>query len=223
MSKHANLFKQVGNSKDMAGFLPSLPAGDHIVAMTKYGCKESKKDSSVFIEAEFIVLETNNPKVSVGDKHSCPWFINQSGFPGQYAQDRAKKFLKCTQKAIGNDADTGEFADSLSEDFESDAPEMYGIRYLAEVRQVFMPDGSPRKGAKDNDVFNTDWSADDQDEAAIAATREEIISLSGKPKAFRAPVKESAPAKESASTQETSAESAPAAKKLGLKGLMGKK
>lgn len=187
------MFDSVGKQKDMAGWEPSLPAGHHRVALVRYAPKESQTDDgAVGLEGEFIILDTDNPKVRIGALHSWYWNINGTGkFTKQYAQDRAKKFLIEVAASIGSDAvddpETmiGPFGADLAESFEaSERPEMYGLELDVDVTPVFQKDGvTPVTYKRGGQVHNADWSAvAGQDEVTLAATCERLEELAKRPK-----------------------------------------
>ena len=179
--KYAALFEQVGNAKDMNSWEPALPAGSHRVAVVRYGAKESSTDDgTVGLEGEFVILETDNPKVKVGARHSWYWNIGAPKFTGQYAKDRAKKFLETIQESVGSTDPTGPFgvalADDLSEDNES--PELLGVVLDVVVTPKFNADGSPVTFKKGGQVHDVAWSAvPDQDASTFTAVRATLEKL----------------------------------------------
>jgi hypothetical protein len=168
--QYENIFERVGNAKKLANWEPSLPKGRHRVALAKYGGKTSAKDRSIFLEAEVIILESDNEAVKPGARHSCPWFINKPDEYG-YTHSRAKEFLLVVQQSIGNEAETTKFGNDLAQDFESSEPEAYGLMLDVVVTQVLKSDGQPRFGRKGNEVFNANWLPVPQSQEDIAATR----------------------------------------------------
>lgn len=182
----------------MAGFEPKLPLGNHRVALTKFGGKESAKDGSVRVEAEVVILETDNPNVKLGALHSWMWPISASGHQGTYAQDRSKKFIFKVQESIGQtDIDTGEFGDSMDEDFRKPESELYGVQLEVAVTPV-MKNGGIMKGKNGDDVYNANWTALEQGDENITETRGVLAELGYKHKVATAaaikPAEETAPA-----------------------------
>ena len=190
MSRYANIFEQVGNAKALNNWEANLPVGKHRVALAKYGGKVSGKDKSVFLEAEVIVLETDNADVKIGARHSWPWFINKPDEFG-YTHSRAKNFIEVVQACVGNEDDTKDFGCALAADFESETPDCYGIVLEADVVQVFAANGTPRLGKKGNSVFNANWTPIAQGPEDIAATRVLLAELepapAAKPQAVKKP------------------------------------
>lgn len=186
MSRYEGIFDQVGNAKPLNNWEPSLPQGKHRVAMVRYGGKVSGKDKTVFLEAEFVILSTDNEAVTVGAKYSCPWFINRPDEYG-YTHSRAKDFLETVQKCITNDDDVRAFGQALAEDFESDAPQGYGISLDVAVVPVMNAKGEARRGKKGNEVFNAAWTAVIQSSEDIAATRNLLLELATHPPMKRTP------------------------------------
>ncbi len=175
------MFEQVGTAKDMTTWEPALPAGNHRVALVQYGAKESSTDDgTVGLEAEFVILETDNPKVKAGARHSWYWNINGPKFTGQYAKDRARKFLEVIQESISNTEPTGPFgaglADDLSEDNQSS--ELLGVVLDAVITPKFNADGTPVTFKKGGQVHDAEWSAvPDQDTGTFAKVRAELERL----------------------------------------------
>lgn len=234
MGRHASLFAQIGNAPDMGGFEPSLPVGNHRVAMVKYGAKVSKKDGSVRVEGEFIILDTDNEKVRPGALHSWMWAIQGAGFVGQYARDRSKKFLQTVQSCLNNDAATDAFGDALDEMFyqqseTGEIADLYGLALDVEVHQVFEADGvTPKKGKNGQVVFNANWTAIEQGEEEIQQVRQILandlkVRLPSKSAASSAP--NTAPPSPKAAGPDTAAVPAgtTGAKLGGLSKLLGKK
>jgi len=182
MPDYQNIFEKVGNERALNNWEPSLPKGKHRVALVKYGGKTSHKDRSIFLEAEFIILSSDNPDVRPGARHSWPWFVNKPDEFG-YTHARAKNFLEVLQKCIGNEADTTSFGNALAEDFSTEHPEAYGMMLDVDVIQVKDAKGDPRRGRKGNEVFNPVWSAIPQDSDDIEATRTTLAGLTRSPTA----------------------------------------
>ncbi len=183
MGNYENIFEKVGKAKLLNNWEPALPKGRHRVALVKYGGKESNKDHTVFLEAEFIVLESDNPNVKLGSRHSWPWFINKPDEFG-YTHARARNFLEVLQKCIDDTSDTSSFGNDLVEDFASESPNAYGLMLDAKVDQVLDAKGEPRRGKKGQEVFNVSWIPVTQSPEQIATTREildELLRPSSKP------------------------------------------
>lgn len=176
MGKYETLFEQVGKARALNNWEPSIPEGKHQVALVKYGGKTSGKDKTVFLEAEFIVVETDNEKVRVGARYSWPWFINRADEFG-YTASRAKDFLLTVQKCIGNEEDVSLFGSALAEDFDGDQPQAYGVVMDVAVTPVKDAKGLPRRGKKGNEVYNASWLPVPQSEADITVTRKKLLEL----------------------------------------------
>ncbi len=176
MSNYEKIFDGVGDARPLNTWEQNIPTGQHKVALVKYGGKVSGRDKSVFLEAEFIVLVTNNPTVRPGTRYSWPWFINKPDEFG-YTHSRAKDFLEKVQKCLGNTEDVKAFGRSLAEDFETDEPQAYGIVLDVNVSLVMAANGTPRRGKKGNEIFNANWQAIAQQDDDIQAARAAIIEL----------------------------------------------
>jgi hypothetical protein len=194
VSRYDDIFEQVGEARRLNTWEANLPEGRHQVALVKYGPKVSAKDRSVFLEAEFIVLASNNVAVSPGARHSWPWFINKPDEYG-YTHARAKDFLETVQRCISNDENVKQFGAALAGDFESDSPQAYGIVLGVVVTGVDDAKGQRLRGRKGNEVFNAAWESIVQGDDEIAATRERLAGMDLQaPKAKpRTPVAQDAP------------------------------
>ncbi len=179
-SRYENIFDQVGDAKPLNNWESNIPEGKHRVALVKYGGKVSGKDKTVFLEAEFIVLSTNNEHVRPGARHSWPWFINKPDEFG-YTHARAKDFLVTVQQCFGNEDDVKAFGRFLAEDFEGDDPQAYGVVLDVAVNGVVDARGAPRRGKKGNEVFNATWMSISQDDSDIASTRATLAELASAP------------------------------------------
>jgi len=180
VSRYENIFDQVGDAKPLNNWESNIPEGKHQVALVKYGGKVSGKDKTVFLEAEFIILSTNNENVKPGARHSWPWFINKPDEYG-YTHARAKNFLETVQRCVGNEEDIKAFGRSLAEDFESDNPQGYGIVLDVVVIGVTDAKGESRRGRKGNEIFNATWASVAQEPADIEATRALLCDLATAP------------------------------------------
>lgn len=175
MSRYAEIFDQVGNARAMTQWAPNIPSGTHRVALVKYGPKVSAKDRSVFLEAEFVILRSDQAGVSVGARHSWPWFINKPDEYG-YTHARAKDFLTTVQRCVANSEDVKAFGRAITDDFDSDSPKMYGLMLDVAVVPVLDKDGNHRTGKKGTEVLNAVWTAIPQSEGDIAALRAQLTS-----------------------------------------------
>lgn len=214
MGKYGSMFDEIGDQEDMTGFEPGLPEGHHRVALAKYGPKVSKKDKkTVSVEAEVIILETNNPEARVGGKHSIFWNINGKGqFTAEYARDRAKKFLVAAHESIGSEDTLKVFGEGLSDDFASDDPQLFGLELDTDVEPVFDKNGEPVNYAKGGQVFNVIVIAvPGQDADTIAATREKLVEIAKRPRTLAPKVAPAKPAGKPEPEPETAAEPPPVA------------
>lgn len=180
MSRYDEIFEQVADARPLNTWEANIPEGAHQVALVKYGPKVSGKDRSVFLEAEFVVLSTNNENVRVGSRYSWPWFINKPDEFG-YTHARAKDFLENVQGCIGNEENVKQFGAALAADFETDQPQAYGLVLDATVECVTDGKGNRRLGRKGNEVFNVTWGAISQDDADIEATRAKLAEIDTQP------------------------------------------
>jgi hypothetical protein len=197
-SKYGSMFDDIGDQEDMTGFEPSLPEGHHRVALVKYGPKISKKDKkTVSLEAEVIILETNNPEARVGGRHSIFWNINGKGqWTAEYAKDRAKKFLVAVHESVGSEDSIKNFGPALSDDFASDDPQLYGVELDVDVDPAFDKNGEAIKYEKGGQVFNVVATAvPGQDGDSIAATVDKLVEIAKRPKAPVAKKAAAAPVK----------------------------
>lgn len=201
-NKYGSMFDEIGDQDDMTGFEPSLPLGNHRVAVVKYGPKISKKDKkTTSLEAEVVILETANPKARVGARHSIFWNINGKGnFTADYAKDRAKKFLAAVAESVGNATDNTTlkaFGPQLAEDFEQDEPQLLGVELDTEVSEVFEKDGiTPRQYAKGGNVTNVAcYAVPGQDADSLEATRAKLIELAKNPQPASSPAAPATPLK----------------------------
>lgn len=179
----SSAFKKAANAKQISEFAKNIGLGRHTVALKAFRGKESQKNKEVFVEGEFVILKSHTETEQVGATRGWAWFINASGWTGDYASARLQTFLDVARDAIaelldkdedGNLPDLESFGSFMSN--EEDNP-CYGLVLECEVVQVFDDAGNVRKGKNGREIHNVVWEATPQTLEDIESTRELIGSL----------------------------------------------
>ena len=100
MSQFSNIFGAINRAKSMASYSDKLPKGKSQFVVMKYEPKQSQKNGSTFLAAEFVLLQTTAEGINEGDRRGWAWFIEGKDFAGQYAMDDANKFLTAVMRSI---------------------------------------------------------------------------------------------------------------------------
>ncbi len=178
MGKYKSAFKAANDAKPINGFA-SMPAlGKHRVALKVLRGKESQKTNEVFIESEVIIMESATEQVGV--TRSIPWFINSGGWPGKYATSRMQEFLLAVKESVGDDREIVDIGDELADE---DVNPGYGILLDIEVIQVMDKNDASKVmvGSNGRPVHNVTWSAIEQTEEDIVATRAKLKEMESAP------------------------------------------
>lgn len=172
---YSNIFKGIANAKSMGGgYAERLTLGTHKVALKSFKVKDSTKGQGQFLEAEFVILESNT--IPAGQTRGWVWFINATGWSGAYEQDRAKKFLEAVGASIGDTSPVEVIGGSLA------GPDQAGKGLLLEV--TLAPQGGKNAGktnAKGEPYTNIYWRPIPQTLEDLSRQREEIESLENAP------------------------------------------
>lgn len=170
MSDFSHIFSGIQNAKPVSSFTPRLPVGRHIVAIKKYGGKQSQSAMGVILELDCVVMQTTNPQLKVGESRGWAWFPGQSGWGGQYEQGRAKEFIEQAGSGAGDARDVTSVGDSLTKG------EYTGVLIAVDITQQFERDGAtPKRDKKGNPTFNATWSAvPGQDANSVQASRTQM-------------------------------------------------
>lgn len=197
---YSSIFTGIAKSKPMGGgYSPRLGLGHHKLALKSYKVKDSTKGQGQFLEAEFVVLESNTHEP--GDTRGWVWFINAPGPWGPaYEQDRAKKFLEAVGACVGDDSPVEVIGANLA------GPDQAGKGLIIEVE--ITPQGGKSAGkvnSRGEPYTNAFWKPVKQTIEELAASRAELESMAAQ-----------APAPTTATTTQ-----APATKGLGLFGKRG--
>jgi hypothetical protein len=210
MGKYSSAFKKANDAKPINGFAKSPTLGKHRVALKAFRGKESQKTHEVFIESEYVILESETEQIGV--TRSTPWFINSGGWPGTYATARLQEFILAVKESISDDRTVEEIGDELADE---DKNPGYGIVLDMEVSEVMDKNDASKVqvGKGGRPVHNVAWFAIEQTEEDIAATREKLKAM------------ESAPAQKAPATKPAETTVAPAAanvtKMAGARRLLG--
>lgn len=205
MGKYQSAMKKAANAKPLNNFAPPIGLGKHRVALKHFRGKEGGKSKEVFVEAEFIIMESETE--TIGAVRGWPWFINAKGWSGEYNASRMQEFLAATAAGVGDERPLDEIGDELSDEEQNPG---YGI--LTDVEVVQVPDKEdPRKvmlRANGQEVHNSFfYPVEGQDEASILATQAKMGEYLAK-KTATAPAVAKA---ETAQTQESATRAADAA------------
>lgn len=163
-----NIFGSISRSKPINNFAARLGAGNHRVAIKKFGLKQSQKTGNI-LEADFLVLKSTT--IPRGESRGWAWFINAKGeFAAQYEEARAKEFLVAVQKCIGDTSDVSSIGSQLAS-----APQPgRGIVLDVQITLQTNRDGSPKCNAKGEQYTNATWMAVPQELSALAQMRTKL-------------------------------------------------
>ncbi len=213
MSKYQSAFRKAAEAKPMSDFVPNLGLGSHRVILKAVDGNETQKTQEVFIEATFVILESETEKVGI--ERTWPWFINSTtgnGWTGKYASSRLQEFYGVVKESVGDDREIYEIAESLT----SEVGEGLGLILDVEVTSV-MDKHDPSKirtNGGGRPVRDAKWYVVEQNQEDILAARAKLAEM-GSVKV--APAATAAPAPAAAA-------SAPVANKIaGAKRLLGSK
>lgn len=187
---YSNIFKGIGAAKSMGGgYAPRLGLGHHRLALKSYKVKDSTKGQGQFLEAEFVVVQSNTHEQ--GESRGWVWFINAPGPWGPaYEQDRAKKFLEAVGASLGVDAPVENIGADLA------GPDQAGVGLIIDVD--IMPQGGKSAGklnARGEPYTNAFWKPVKQSLEDLAASRAELESMAPAPAPTPAPAPAPTPAK----------------------------
>lgn len=172
MNDYSNIFNGIARSKPMGGsYAPRLGLGTHRVALKSYKVKDSTKGQGQFIEAEFVVVQSNTHQQ--GETRGWVWFINAPGqWAAAYEQDRAKKFLEAVGACVGDDSPVNVIGGNLA------GPEQAGKGILLDV--TITPQGGKNAGKvnqRGEPYTNAFWTPIPQSLEDLAASRAELDNL----------------------------------------------
>lgn len=174
MGKYQSQFRKAADAKPINNFAKSPALGKHRVALKSFRGKESQKQKEVFIEAEFYILESATEQVGV--VRSVPWFINRTGWTGDYASARLQEFLGVVKDSVNAEEEIAELGDKLADEDENSG---YGITLDISVEVVMDKDDASKvaKGKNNRDIHNVTWSVVEQTPEDIMATRELLATF----------------------------------------------
>lgn len=200
MGKYQSAMKKAANAKPINNFASPIGLGKHRVAVKLFRGKEGGKSKEVFVETEVFIMESETEQV--GAVRGWPWFINASGWSGDYNASRMQEYLQAVADGVGDDRPLDEIGDELSDEEKNP-----GFGILVDVEVVTVPDkNDPRKvmtRKNGQPVHNAFWTAvEEQDEAILAATQAKCQEYAAK-KPEPAKKKEEAPAQETAAAPAT--------------------
>jgi hypothetical protein len=170
---YSNVFSSIARAKSMGGggYAERLGIGTHRVALKSYKVKDSNKGMGQFLEAEFVIINSNTHQA--GETRGWVWFINAPGqFSAAYEQDRAKKFLEAVAASVGDNSPVDEIGGNLA------GPNQAGKGLMLDV--TVAPQGGKNAGktnAKGELYTNIYWKPIEQTLEQLASQREEIESL----------------------------------------------
>ncbi len=172
---YSNIFTGIAKAKSMGGggYAERLGIGRHRVALKSYKVKESTKGAGNFLEAEFVVLESNTHEA--GESRGWVWFINAAGpWAPAYEQDRAKKFLEAVGACVGDDSPVEVIGGNLA------GPAQAGKGLILEV--TVSPQTGKNAGktnARGEPYTNIYWKPVAQTLEQLAEQRAEIEAMEG--------------------------------------------
>ena len=165
-----SVFSGVENAKSIGGFTGRLGIGEHTLTLTRFAVKESQKDKTKILEADFRVVDStsHNPRESRG----WAWFIQAKGFAGSYEEARAKAFLEAVAKCIGDTSGIAAIGSALA----GPAQPGRGLKIRCVVSPQTNRDGSPKLSPKGDVYTNIEWLPVIQTLDDIQAARAELDS-----------------------------------------------
>lgn len=98
-----NIFGAIMRAKPTSNYAPKFPIGNHRLILKNYKPKERENDQGTMIEMDALVSSTTSPETREGDTRGWPWFIDGTGYAGQYAQANAKLFIDAVLQSINTD------------------------------------------------------------------------------------------------------------------------
>jgi hypothetical protein len=182
MSDLVGIFKGAENAKELQGFAPNLPNGEHTLLLKRFNVKDSNKGMGKRVEADFLVVESSAPDL-VGTTRGWPWFIGAPGWQGQYAESRLKEFLTAVATGIGDTSPISTIGAGLA----GDAQLGRGMMIKCSI-----VDGKPRKAPGTGFYQEVSWIPVTQTLDDIKRGRSYIDAESPAPAVQQAPAQEPA-------------------------------
>ena len=170
---YSNIFTGIAKAKSMGGggYAERLGIGTHRVALKSYKVKESTKGAGQFLEAEFVILESDTHRA--GDTKGWVWFINAAGpWAPAYEQDRAKKFLEAVGACVGDDSPVEVIGGNLA------GPNQAGKGLILEV--TISPQtgkNAHKRNARGEPYTNIYWKPVAQTLDELASQREQVEAM----------------------------------------------
>lgn len=188
MGKYDHLFVSMQNAKPISMYAERLPNGNYVLALKRFGIKPSDKELGNIVEAEFVVVQTDNPTIKVDEVRGWAWFPNSPGWAGKYDEARCTEFIKNVIETTGDDRQVAEVGSDLYDD---------GQPYKGLLVAVSITRGKPNNNIPGEYYQNAKWlPVEGQDQDMVAAQRQQIEALE-KVQAAAAP----APAQQPAAAQ----------------------
>ncbi len=163
---------EVNEAGPVGGSIPNLGIGTHTVLLSRYDFKESKKDKQLYVDADFVVLESD-----VHDEEETrgwAWFPQAKGWGKTYQSAYLKEFQKAMGQCIGDERETKE----IGRDLCSKAQKGRGTRIKVVISPQTDRSGNPK--GKDGVVYtNAKWIPIEQTLDDLRETRALLDKMQG--------------------------------------------
>lgn len=170
-----SIFDQVAGAKPVTSYAPRLSDGKHKVVLKRFAPKQSDQGKGTILEADFTIGEST--MIAKGETRGWAWFIQSSGWAGQYEQGRAKDFLEKVSQSLGPKAD-GSFRSVQEVGAELSSGKLKGLQLGCEVTKNVQRDGrTPKLDKKGRETYSATWHAIKQTAEEIAAMAAQIEKI----------------------------------------------
>jgi hypothetical protein len=102
---------EVNDAQPVGGNIANLAIGTHTVLLSRYNFKESKKDKTLYVDADFVVLESTAHDEE--EVRGWAWFPQAKGWGKTYQSAYLKDFQRAMGDCIGDTRETKEIGRDL--------------------------------------------------------------------------------------------------------------